>query len=290
MATKRHTPRRHSNNKGQKHHPLTTLLLFVAVAAALYGARTVYARHTPDHIGLTAGQYDLLHPTTNPRLDQTIIEYEAMTVSFNPSLHIPNWVSWELLASEVDGQEPRYNKFATDPDVTGCATTRDYTGSGYDRGHIAPAADMKWSPEVMRQSFLMTNICPQLHSLNSGTWKSLEEKCRQWAMADSAIIIIAGPVNTDPIDEYIGETGVAVPQRFFKVVASPWANPPRGIAFIMPNGRVPGGMQAAAVTIDSVESITGHDFFPTLPDSLQHIIESQCRFNYWSNLKPTTKP
>ncbi|MDE7388473.1 MAG: DNA/RNA non-specific endonuclease, partial [Muribaculaceae bacterium] len=84
-----------------------------------------------------------------------------------------------------------------------------------------------------------------------------------------------------------GANRVAVPRRFFKVVVSPWANPPRGIGFIMPNGRVPGGLQAAAVTIDSVEAVTGHDFFSALPDSLENMIESQCRFNYWSNLRPT---
>lgn len=212
-----------------------------------------------------------------------------MTVSFNPELHIPNWVSWELLGTETSGEEERADKFTTDTNVDGCATTNDYRGSGYDRGHIAPAADMRWNQTAMQQSFMMTNIAPQLHSLNGGAWKKLEEKCRIWAQVDSAIIIIAGPVTTDPIDEYIGETQVAVPQRFFKVIASPWANPPRGIGFIMPNGKVKGGMQAAAVTIDDVEAATGHDFFSQLPDSIEQMIESECRFNYWSNLKPQSK-
>ncbi len=189
----------------------------------------------------------------------------------------------------MDGDSERSNRFTTDTAVEGCATSDDYKGSGYDRGHMAPAADMKWSRKAMEESFMMTNICPQLHSLNGGTWKKLEEKCRLKALADSAIIVIAGPVATDEFDEYLGQTGVAVPKRFFKVIASPWVNPPTGIGFVMVNGKVNGGLQATAMTIDEVESITGHDFFSELPDSIEHLIESQCDFNGWSNTKPKVK-
>lgn len=278
-----------NNNNRQKHSPILTLGLLVLMAAGGY-----VIKYFNDHINATESQWhteyitgtDLTHPATNPTLAEQLIEYKAMTVSFNKDMHIPNWVSWELLRSEVDGNEERGDKFLHDDNVIGCPYPEDYRGSGYDRGHMAPAADMRWCPEAMRQSFYMTNICPQLHSLNGGTWKKLEEKCRIWAMADSAIIIIAGPILTDLPDEYIGNTGVAVPKRYFKIIAAPFANPPRGIGFIMPNGRVAGGMQAAAVSIDSVERVTGHDFFQNLPDSIQHIIESKCRFNFWSNIKP----
>lgn len=280
--------RKNRKNNGQKLPWTTTLMLFVMLAAIGYGAKWLNARRQCEATGiLTATEADaLLHPATNPGLVEEIVEYEGMTVSFNRELHIPNWVSWELLGSEVDGNTERSNKFHTDPNVTGCATPDDYKGTGYDRGHMAPAADMKWSETAMQESFTMTNICPQLHSLNGGAWKKLEEKCRLKAMADSAIIIIAGPVATDEFDEYIGRSEVAVPKRFFKVVLSPWSNPPTGIGFIMDNGKIPGGLQTTAVTIDEVESITGHDFFAALPDSIEQIVESQCRFNAWSNAKP----
>lgn len=225
---------------------------------------------------------DLLHPVTASGTPEEIVEYKAFTVSFNPEMHIPNWVSWELLRSEVTGSESRRSNFKTDPNVKGCATNADYRGSGYDRGHMAPAGDMKWDSEAMDECFLFTNMCPQLHSLNGGTWQKLEDKCREWASIDSALVIICGPILTEAPDEFIGEQMVAVPKAFFKVVAAPYANPPRGIGFIMPNGTVKGGLQAAAVTIDSVEAVTGHDFFATLPDSVQNIIESQCRFQKWS--------
>lgn len=222
---------------------------------------------------------------TNPSCDETIIDYAGMKVSFNPGMHIPNWVAWELTAEEAIGSETRKNKFMSDNRVSGCPLPSDYSNTGYDRGHMAPAADMKWSPLAMKESFYMTNICPQDKKLNTGSWKRLEEKCRTWAMADSAIIIVAGPVLTDKLTESIGKTNVRVPKRFFKVILSPYSNPPRAIGFIMPNGNVPGGMQAAAMSVDEVERITGHDFFSALPDQIENTVESQCQFHKWSTIK-----
>lgn len=227
----------------------------------------------------------LLSVRTNSRLSSQDVEYEGFNMSFNPAFHVPNWVAWELTAEETFGSAPRYNKFSADPSVEGSAEKWDYNYSGYDRGHMAPAGDMKWSADAMRQTFYMTNICPQAKSLNTGAWKRLEEKCRQWARADSAIIIICGPVLTDSIREWIGDSRVAVPERFFKVILSPGTNPPRGIGFIMPNGSLPGGLQKAAMSIDDVEAVTGHDFFASLPDSIENEVESQNDFHYWSTIR-----
>ena len=224
-----------------------------------------------------------------PTIPSQIVNYEGMTLSFNKDLHIPNWVAWELTATEVAGTFPRDDNFRGDDNVIGSAEKWDYSYSGYDRGHMAPAGDMKWSEKAMDESFYMTNMCPQAKSLNTGAWKRLEEKCRQWAEIDSAIIVICGPVVTDSINEYIGDSKVAVPQRFFKVILSPYIENPRGIGFIMPNAKVPGGMQATAVSIDEVERVTGFDFFSSLPDDIENEVESQCKFHYWSTLKNNAK-
>lgn len=239
---------------------------------------------TPDAATDLPDAVDLTHVVTNPGQTQNIVRYSGMIVSFNPDMHIPNWVAYELTADETDGQEPRSNSFAVDPDVPGCATPADYRNTGFDRGHMAPAADMKWDPQAMKESFYMTNIAPQDHKLNSGAWSKLEDKCRQRARRDSAIIIISGPVLTDPIEMHIGQTGVAVPSRFFKVILSPYTTPPTAIGFIMPNGYVEGGMQACAVTVDEVERITGHDFFSALSDEIENQVESQKNFNRWSRM------
>lgn len=232
---------------------------------------------------------NLLAVRTNPALKEIERSYKGMDLSFNPQHHIPNWVAWELTADETDGHVTRTNKFSADPDIPESAETWDYNYSGYDRGHMAPAGDMRWDREAMEQTFLMTNICPQVKSLNAGSWKNLEEKCRQWAEADSAIYIVCGPVIDGKPIEYIGDTRVYVPRRFFKVIISPYVKPARGIGFIMPNGKVKGGMQACAVTIDSVESLTGHDFFASLPDGIEADVESQCDFHYWSTHRPKRK-
>lgn len=234
-----------------------------------------------------SGSYGNLMEVKMPSgIDSRILHYKGMDVSFNPRYHIPNWVAWELTGDETSGEAARTNKFQADPNVAESAESYDYNYSGYDRGHMAPAGDMKWDKEAMSETFYMTNICPQTKALNSGSWKKLEEKCRTWAQADSAIYIVCGPVYDESPIEYIGETGVYVPRRFFKAIISPYANPPRGIGFIMPNGKVEGGMQAAAVSIDSIEALTGYDFFSALPDNIENQIESQNKFHQWSIIRP----
>lgn len=269
-----------------------SLLVIGLILACIYlamqlegGARDSSSR--PDVASETYG--DLLDVRTNPALKEIPRKYRGMDLSFNPQYHIPNWVSWELTSDETSGEVSRTNKFSADPEIPESAETWDYNYSGYDRGHMAPAGDMRWDREAMEQTFLMTNICPQVKSLNAGSWKNLEEKCRLWAQADSAIYIVCGPVIDGKPIEYIGDTRVYVPRRFFKVIISPYANPARGIGFIMPNGKVPGGMQACAVPIDSVESLTGHDFFASLPDDIEADVESQCDFHYWSTHRPHRK-
>lgn len=217
---------------------------------------------------------------------EQIVDYTGFIVSFNSDAHQPNYVAWELTADKLDGQAPRESKFDTDPAVEGCATLADYRRSGFDRGHMMPAADAKWSTDAMAESHLLTNICPQDHKLNGGAWATLEGNCRKWAARDSAIIIICGPVLSDRMTRSIGtDNRVPVPERFFKVVLAPYTTPPRGIGFIMNNGQVDGGVQTAAVSIDQVEAITGFDFFASLPDEIENDVESQCAYHEWQRSK-----
>lgn len=229
----------------------------------------------------TAQFGDLEQVVTPASVESVVKQYEGMRLSFNPRYHIPNWVAWELTASEAQGTLPRAKNFMQDESVEGCPGPWEYSNSGYDRGHMAPAGDMKWDSEAMNDAFYMTNMVPQAKALNSGAWKTLEEKCRQWAKKFGEVNIVCGPViDGDPI-EYIGDSKIYVPRKFFKVIIAPNANPALGIGFIMPNAKVKGGMQPCAVTIDSVETLTGFDFFSSLPDSLENDLESQCKLNRW---------
>lgn len=208
--------------------------------------------------------------------------YEGFRVSFNADNRTPNWVAWELLGSETEGEVGRTNKFWQDEELEGCPTTDDYKRSGFDRGHMCPAADQKWSQTAMEDCFVLANICPQDHSLNSGAWKTLEDKERQWARRDSRIVIVAGPIYENSDTQRIGEAGVRVPSAFFKVMLAPAIDKPRAIGFVYPNMTAPGNMQNYSMTVDEVEEITGYDFFYNLPDDIENEVESKASFVEWN--------
>lgn len=264
---------------------LAVSLIVIFVAAWQIWADSAKAK-TSSAQGIAPGDSINLTTVVIPAdIPSQIVPYHGFTLSYNPQMHVPNWVAWELTADETDGAVSRENKFYCDETVSGCAEPYDYNYSGYDRGHMCPAGDMKWDRGSMHDSFSMANICPQQKILNTGAWKRLEENCRKWARSQGSLIVICGPVLTDKITEYLGDTRVAVPKRFYKVLLNPNTSPMMGIGFIMDNGRVEGGMQQAAVSIDEVERVTGLDFFSELPDEVENEVEKQCEFYKWSRLK-----
>lgn len=226
---------------------------------------------------------DLEYVVLPAETPDTELTYTGFRVGFNPQAHQPNYAAWTLTPERTFGPYTRKDaKFAADPAVKGCASLNDYRRSGYDRGHIVAAADMKWHPQAMSDCHLLTNISPQVQALNAGAWATLENLERRWANKFGRVVIVAGPVLTDRLSLTIGEGKVPVPERFFKVIIAPDANPPMGIGFIMPNAAVPGGTQQAATTIDQVEAITGMDFFSALPDEIENAIEAQNSFHQWN--------
>jgi len=225
---------------------------------------------------------DLEIPESTTKRPEQIITHAGYTVSYNPEWHIPNWVSYELTRDETEGKLDRSDDFEVDPKVKGvCPSNEDYKRSGYDRGHMAPAADMKWNSTVMKECFYYSNMCPQKHSLNAGRWKTLEEKVRDWAQQDSAIVIVCGPI-VDKGYNTIGNARVAVPQRFFKVILAPFLKKPRAIGFIMKNEKEELPLSSYVVSVDRVEKITGLDFFSALPDDVENSIESSNSTYGWN--------
>ncbi len=278
---------RKKKNDTQK-HIVIALAVAVAMVIAWWAAATIKnpagvekSRKAASPAQMVAETEQLMAVVAPDALCQELVEYTGFNVSFNADLHIPNYVAYELTRSEVQGEEPRSDKFLCDETVKGCPTTTDYTGSGYDRGHMAPAADMKWSKQAMKESFYLTNICPQNHSLNSGGWKRLEEKVRAWADRDSAIIVISGPLLDGPVSRLT--SGVAVPTGFFKVVLAPFASPMRAIAFVYKNEGGQKKVEQQVVSVDEVERLTGFDFFSSLPDDIETEIEKSSNYNEWNN-------
>lgn len=204
-----------------------------------------------------------------------ILRRLGYTCSFNTERGVPNWVAWKLTADHTDGPYKRSGiKFSQDPDIPNSPDTYDYMRSGYDRGHMCPSADNRWSQEAQIQCFYMTNICPQEHSLNSGDWSELENKCRKWAEEHGAVYIVCGPIFYKGKPKTIGDHKVWVPNAFFKVVLTTDGKP-QGCGFIYKNAEGNRPMGDYINSIRQVERITGIDFFSKLPDKIENKVESE---------------
>lgn len=215
---------------------------------------------------------------------ERIISHTGHTLSFNREHNEPNWVAWELTAEETDGRFARSDDFQPDPQVPEPhrVVTSDYRGAGYDRGHMAPAADMKWSARAMTECFYMSNICPQDHGLNSGPWATLEKACRRWAVQEGCVYVVCGPVFKAGRHKSIGtERHITVPDGFFKVVLSLAEGREKAIGFYYANRSGKQTMEAAAMSVDAVEELTGIDFFVNVPDKLEERVESRFSLKEW---------
>ncbi len=213
------------------------------------------------------------------RVEQ-VIEHLGYTTSYNNTWLIPNWVAYDLTAAEVKGDVPRQQGFTPDPQVKGAtAVHEDYTRSGYSRGHMAPAADMRWSEQAMEESFYLSNVCPQKADLNAGHWERVERMARRLA-GESVVYICCGPLVEDNA-ERIGRHGVVVPARFFKVLCMQRKNKWQAIGFVMPNEKCSGSVFDYAMSVDEVEALTGLDFFYQLPDNVENAIEATWSQKDW---------
>ena len=214
-------------------------------------------------------------PVTLSKRDERILKRTGYTASYNSYYKTPNWVGWELTRKETKGKNVRINRFSPDPDLPEPRVEHaDYTHSGYDRGHMAPAADMKWSQKAMAESFYMSNVCPQSQKLNRDDWNDLEETCRQWAKKFGTVYIVCGPIYDSKQPRRIGKHQVAVPDRFFKVVLINNRKNPVAMGFIFPNRAHHQKLERYMVSVDSVEKTTGLDFFSKLPDAVEEKIEA----------------
>lgn len=213
---------------------------------------------------------------------QQIIKHEGYTVSYNPEFKIPNWVAYELTREKVkNAKVKRHNKFIPDPQVKGpTALNEDYSRTGYDRGHMVPAGDMKWSEKVMRETFYFSNICPQDRGLNSGVWNDLEMTIRVWAKEHNLIYIACGPVIEKNLKR-LGKNRVGVPRMFYKVVCDP--EKAQCIGFLFENRDYKQtSPRDLAVTVDRVEEVTGIDFFSQFPDEIEQEMEAKVDLRFWS--------
>lgn len=224
-----------------------------------------------------------------PKPSPELVHHTYYIISYNEKFEQANWVYYELTDSMViEGGQERSNKFKVDPEVpTGSAKSSDYTKSGYDRGHLCPAADMDFDPVAMEESFYMSNISPQAPEFNRGIWKDLETEVRKWAQKKHRLYVVTGPVFNDN-QGTIGRDQVLVPGYFFKILFDSDNKHPEMIAFVLPNRKSDRPITDFAVSVDEVEKLTGFDFFSQLPDDEENVLESHVNLSGWFDGYETT--
>ncbi|SHK67381.1 DNA/RNA non-specific endonuclease [Xylanibacter ruminicola] len=213
--------------------------------------------------------------------NEIVLKRISYIVSYNSETKIPNWVAWCLTAEHVDGNLKRIGGYQEDKDVPiPRAKKEDYKNTKWSHGHMCPAGDNKWDEIAMRESNLLTNICPQDRSLNSGLWNKIEQDCRKWAKKYGCVYIVCGPVLLKREHETIGENRIVVPEAFFKVILR-MKPQPAAIGFVVRNNEGYKKRDQFINTVDDVERITGIDFFPALPDDIENVVEAYSDINDW---------
>ena len=215
------------------------------------------------------------------KIPAAIISHIAYTLEYNETHEQASWVAYVLTKERTVRVAERTNKFLSDPMVkTGSADNGDYSKSGYDRGHLAPAADMGWSAKTMAESFYFSNMSPQVPAFNRGIWKRTEELVRTWAIAYDSLYIVTGPVLNGNLPS-IGANQVSIPHYYYKVILDYHHPEVKAIGIIMPNAASSELIQHFAVSVDSVEHLTGIDFFPLLNDAEESKLEKQLCITCW---------
>jgi len=218
-----------------------------------------------------------------PKIDsgEYVIHHQYYDLVYDEKHEQAKWVFYKLYPSYLNGPYKRRNDFRADPKVISkSANHSDYRGSGYDRGHLMPAADMTWSEVALSESFYYSNMSPQHPSFNRGVWKRLESKVRSWCMESDSLFVITGPV-VNTIFDVIGQNRVAVPGAYFKVIMRFKQNKQEGIAFLLPNTSSKESLESYVYSIDSLEQLVGIDFFHHQNEESHRRLESSCRKVMW---------
>lgn len=239
-------------------------------------------------------QQERFAPKQNPLEWPAISQKEDIFIhigyacSYNRNTLIPNWVAYELTSEEVNPPVKVKGKdsFRWDPLTNGQRTAfrEDYKNdAGWQRGHMAPRADMRWSVQAYEESFYLSNICPQNGDLNSGDWATTERLARRIATRYGSVYIICGPIIGENRYGHIGGHGVIVPDAFFKALLVRIGSTYHSIAMILPNEGTHHAPRHYWCTVNELESLIGLDLFPGLNDSYEEDVEGRIDPKLWSN-------
>lgn len=208
-----------------------------------------------------------------------IIKHNNYVLSYHELYEQAEWVAYELNRSHLTYDDRKRPYFINDPKViTGSANYKNYKKSGYDRGHLCPAGDRRFSKEAYDETFYTSNITPQKNDFNAGVWNRLEIKTRYWTKKYGQLYIVTGGILTKDLIT-IGYEDVAVPKQFYKVILDKTNS--KAIAFLFPHKESKKSLKEFTVSIDKIEKLTNIDFFSSLPDELENKLEASTRIPYW---------
>ncbi len=225
-------------------------------------------------LGLEIPSYIENHP---------VVAKLGYSLSYNTDYVQPDWVAYVLTKEEVESESVgRSDDFYEETDVIPhSALLSDYRKSGYDRGHLLSSANRNFSEDFNQSTFSLLNMSPQLHRFNAGLFLRAEKAERETAVMYETAFIVSGPVFSDDMAT-IGESEIAVPEEFYKVLLVQDENDDwHAIGLILPQEYENGNLSIYAVTVDKVEEITGIDFYPSLDDAVEEIVEAEFDLVWW---------
>lgn len=261
----------YDQHKRKKTFPLKTTLF--TTPAGLAGAL--------EELDSLRKQANFVWPVARKPEDLQLVQHTAFSLGYSEEHEQAAWVGYLLSRQHAENRYKRRNNFNADPLVrSGSAHRQDYRQSGFDRGHLAPAADLDFSRQALDESFYMSNISPQHPSFNRGGWKELEEMVRQWALEEDSLWVVSGPVLQQRLKK-IGINQVSIPAYFYKIILDSRQAELKIISFLLPNKKIDKELRYWVVPVDSVEALSGLDFFPQLPDALEDSLESIVQTALW---------
>ncbi|MFM9949496.1 MAG: DNA/RNA non-specific endonuclease [Saprospiraceae bacterium] len=219
-----------------------------------------------------------------PTASGQVVKHRFYSLSYIEAHEQAEWVAYTLTRDNLKKEwVERQDNFLPDPKVrTESATPNDYRNSGYDRGHLVPAADMAFDEDAMMETFFMSNISPQAKNFNKGIWRELEEMTRSWAEKNVKLFVVTGPVLTEPVKGKIGANEVSIPTAYYKILLDLNEPEKKAIAFVVPNEISYEPLYKYVKSVDEVEQLTGIDFFPELmPKEIEQELEARYNLDLW---------
>lgn len=264
--------------KKTKYSILSALILIIVYGVNFYQDKEIQDKAVTVGATTKATTKTFFLPTSTTG---QIIHHNGYSLSYNEEFEQAEWVAYELKKEHLSKNNFKRPYFEIDKAVkTNAANWRNYKKSGYDKGHLCPAGDRRYSKAAHNETFLTSNISPQEHKFNAGLWNRIEQKTRYWAGRYNGVFVVTGGVLKGKM-KTIGDEAVAVPNQFYKIILDYNNGAPKVIAFLTPHKDSKEPLYNYVVSVNSVEALTGIDFFPELDDAIESKIEASDNYKNW---------